>query len=60
MTTFILIFSIMTWQGSSRMAAIDHIEFDSKPACETAAAVINQHQGEAWRDYTILVCVPKR
>ena len=55
-----LIISVMVWGGSTRAMSIDHIDgFQTRQACDTAAAVFNQHEGEAWRDYTVLVCVPK-
>lgn len=56
MTHFILIIAVMV---GGRAAAIDHIEYDSKQACDVALAQFWQHEDKGYHDSTVLVCTPK-
>jgi hypothetical protein len=60
MTHFILIAIFFSGAGVGRAdnARVDHIEFNTKQACEVAAAVVNQHMTKMHRNQTELVCVP--
>lgn len=60
MTHFILIAIIFggAGLGTYDVGRIEHIEFNSKQACEVARAVVNQHMGVRASERAELVCVP--
>lgn len=61
MTHFILIAIFFSGAGLGRadVGTISGIEFDSKQACDVAAAVVHQHMNRRAVNQTELVCVPK-
>lgn len=60
MTHFILIAIFFSGAGLGKadVGTITGIEFNTKQACEVAAAVVNQHMTQRQRNQTELVCVP--